>query len=255
MPKAENYKHLPTEFIPISWKARSNIADLGSGRILGEEYHLNLEIAVHPNKSGKIIINYPGLLGSREGFKNKYQKLAQYMQGEGLGAVIRAHGPGFPSFAGFTDDVLLRRVLTYALENTLNICGTKNPEIFMVGTSAGAGAVAASAAESENVKKILLIAPGANIGLKALIKGLKLFKGEVCIVIGEDDENVGASNGQYFYDFASGASYRKIFFIPNCDHQFTGKTNGKILSRAPFYAFAEGKRPNFPDPENGIILY
>ena len=43
--------------------------------------------------------------------------------------------------------------------------------------------------------------------------------------------------------------------IPNCDHQFKGEVNGRIMSQAPFYAFATGDKPAFPDPNGGIKLY
>ncbi len=108
MPKAEDYEHCPIEIANLEWKAKANKNNR-------DEYNLSLEVAIHPNNSGKIIINYPGLMGDREGFNNKHKKLAQYMQGEGLGAVVRTQGPGYPAFERFTDDVLLRKVLSYSL--------------------------------------------------------------------------------------------------------------------------------------------
>lgn len=246
MPRAEDYEHLPIEQVHLQWQATSQ---------KGQKRLLSTDIAIHPNSSGKIIINYPGFRGDREGFNDKHRKLAQYMQGENLGAVVRSKGPGFSDFDGFTDDVLLRKVLVYSLENAQSISGLQSPEVFLIGTSAGAGAAAAIAFEFKEVTRMLLMAPGANIGMHIVAKGLRRFTGEVFVVIGAKDENVGLRAGQHFYNLATAASKRELFVIPNCDHQFRGEQNGKYMSQAPFYAFANGTRPKFPDPEDGMVLY
>ena len=41
--------------------------------------------------------------------------------------------------------------------------------------------------------------------------------------------------------------------IPNCNHQFFGEANGKIMSKAPLWAFAGDT--TFPSPEGGKKLY
>lgn len=252
MPRVEDYQHLPIEEMHLEWTAipnDPNYRDSGTKRLL------ELDLAIHPNTSGRIIINYPGLRGAREGYMDKYRKLAQYMQGEGLGAVVRGKGPGFPDFNGFTVDTQLRKMIDYSLENSQILCGAQKPEVLLIGTSAGGSAVAAIAYEYETVARILLMAPSFNMGEEAITEGLKRFAGEVFIVIGQEDHVVGVKSGQIFHDLATSASKRKLFIIPDCDHQFRGTTNGKIMNQAPFYAFAKDKRPNFPDPQLGIFLY
>lgn len=61
--------------------------------------------------------------------------------------------------------------------------------------------------------------------------------------------------GRVFYNLATSASRRELFIIEHCDHNFRGEINGRIMSEAPFYAFATGERPNFPDPLGGMVLY
>ncbi len=246
MPKAEDYEHLPINLVHLEWKAQAKN---------GQEHLLSFDIAVHPNTSGRIIINYPGFKGAMDGYNLKHKKLAWYMQGEGLGAVVRGKGPGFDDFRGSTDDIQLRKMIDYSLENAQAISGATKPEVLLIGTSAGGGAAAAIAYEYERVARILLMAPGDNIGGRAVRNGLRHFAGEVFIVIGEQDENVKPEAGQRFYDLATGANIRKLFVIPDCDHNFRGEVNGRIMSEAPFYAFARGKRPKFPDPKGGMVLY
>ncbi|QQG43109.1 MAG: hypothetical protein HYW45_02805 [Candidatus Daviesbacteria bacterium] len=247
MARAEDYEHQPIEEVHLSWTAQPK----GS-----KSFHLlGLDLAIHPNSSKRIIINYPGYHGEREGYMDKHRKLAQYMQGEGLGAVVRGKGPGWPDFDGFTEDVQLRKMIEYALENAQAICDAQRPEVLIIGTSAGGGAAAAIAYEYEAVKRLLLMAPGANMGMGQIERGLSRFPGEVFVIIGENDTNVGPETGKAFYNLATAASLRQLFLIPNCDHNFRGKTNGRIMSQAPFYAFAQNTRPEFPDPTGGIVLY
>ncbi len=245
MPSTQDYEHLPIKQVHLEWRAKA---------INGKECPLSLDIALHPNTSGRIIINYPGWRGDSDGYNQKHKKLAQYMQGEGLGAVVRGKGSGFPDFDGFTVDTQLRKMIDYSLENAQAICGAEDPEVLLIGTSAGGGAAAAIAYNYEAVSRILLMAPGDNTGEGAIEK-LRDFAGEVFIVIGQEDRNVGVSAGKVFYDLAIKASRRELFIIPNCDHNFTGTVNGRIMSGAPFYAFARDERPKFPDPEGGMVLY
>lgn len=211
-----------------------------------------LEIAIHPNRSGVIILNYPGTNGSIDGYNGKHRTLAYYMQAESLGAVVRCSNK--PD-EGEPWEVALRRMLEYALEHAEEISGKKDPSVYIIGTSAGAGAAAAIAHEYPLVRKLLLMAPAGDAGLTRVTKGLSRFNGEITIVIGQDDKRVGASAGQWFHSMATAALRRELFTIPNCDHHFSGEANGRIMSQAPFYAFARGEKPKFPQPGGGIKLY
>lgn len=252
MHKAEDYEHLPIKQVHLEWRAKADDPDFRSGKFLGQEFPLSFDIAVHPNDSERIIVNYPGMGGDIDGYNAKYKKLAQYMQGEGLGAVVRS---GMDFITGFAKDTEFRKMVDYSLENAEAISGSKKPEVLMMGFSAGASVIAATAYKYENVARILLMAPSGDMGMKEIIEGLQRFAGEVYIVIGQEDEVVGVEAGQKYFDVTTGASHKELHIIPNCSHQFRGEVNGRIMSQAPIYAFTKGEKPKFPDPQGGIVLY
>lgn len=252
MLRAKDYEHLPIQQVVLEWTAKPNAPAVKGAKGSDQEYPLKLTVAVHPNKSGRIIVNYPGWGGDIDGYNFKYRKLAQYMQGEGLGAVVRSSGP---DFWGYTVDTGLRRMLDYTYENAEEISGVTKPEILLMGFSAGASAIAAIAYNYGRVSRMLLMAPSGDMGIEAVTEGLRQFAGEVFIVIGREDDVVGVKAGQTFYDLAVGASHRELHIIPDCDHQFRGEINGRIMSQAPLYAFARGRKPTFPDPQGGLVLY
>ncbi|MFH0832652.1 MAG: hypothetical protein V1900_02965 [Candidatus Aenigmatarchaeota archaeon] len=223
-----------------------------NGEDFGNQVPLQWNIAVHPNQSGRIAINYPGVGGSIDGYADKYLKLANLIQEKNIAAVVRTGNhpwAGFQYEKSLVDD--LRTVIDYSLEASKDICGSKEPELYLMGFSAGASAVAAIAHEFEKVSRILLLAPSGDAGDS--IVNLGKYKGDVYITVGENDEIVGQEAGLFFYDMATGAKSRKLVIVPNCDHQFRGEINGMIMSKAPLWAFAGDK--TFPNPECGIKLY
>ena len=147
----------------------------------------------------------------------------------------------------------LKATIDYALANADRICSSKEPDLYLMGFSAGAGAIAIVAADYPQITKVLLLAPSVDAGKTAIEEGFGKFRGEVYIAVGEYDECVGKEAGEYFMGLATGASRKKLVVIPNCDHQFQGRINGKIMSKAPFWAFAADQ--SFPSPEGGIELY
>ncbi len=56
-----------------------------------------------------------------------------------------------------------------------------------------------------------------------------------------------------FSKWATKAKLRKVVTVPDYDHQFTGETNGRILSKAYLWAFKGDE--TYPSPEGGIKLY
>ena len=220
-------------------------------KISGIELTIPVQLAIHPNLSKRIIINVPGRRGDIDGFADKYKALAHYIQSEKLAAVVRTGN----DFEGYPGDINLNSALAYTREHAWEICGETEPEIMLMGFSAGAAAIAARAHEHPEVTKILLGAPATGLPGADVAKGMKKFKGEVYIMIGETDDNVGTESGQILYNWAKSASHKELFILPNCDHQFKGEINGRIISQAPFYAFAKEKKPYFPNPSGGIKLY
>jgi pimeloyl-ACP methyl ester carboxylesterase len=147
----------------------------------------------------------------------------------------------------------LRATIGYALANAEDICSTSDPDLYVMGFSAGAGAIAIVSADYPQVKKVLLIAPSVDAGKMAIEEKFGRFRGEVYIAVGEYDESVGKEAGEYFLGLATAAREKTLVIIPNCDHQFQGWINGKIMSKAPFWAFAGDE--SFPSPEGGVLLY
>lgn len=219
---------------------------------------MNQQVLVHSNDSGIIIINYPGFNGDINGYNNKYQKIADMLCERGIGAVARTSNLQV-SGVDYSESVkdALRSTIEYALQNRIAICGSDAPTIYLMGISAGASAVAAVAHEYVHldwgVEKILLIAPSGDAGLDSIKTGLINYTREVYITVGANDEVVGVSTPGRFSRLAISASVNRFVIVPNCDHQFRGEVNGRILSKAPLWAFAGDE--TFPSPEGGIKLY
>ena len=225
----------------------------GSLKGFNPELEIEIEVAVHKANSGKIIINYPGAGGHIDGYNNKYLTLADCMQNS-IGAVVRM---GNQKVLGLNYSQLLRdnlkAVIEYSISNAFEICGSHKPILYLMGSSDGAGAISAVAYLYAEIEKILLYAPSFGAGREDINKGLKQYRGDLYIVIGNKDFVVGQGNGQIFKDLAEVSRISQLEIIPDCDHQFRGKTNGKILSKAPFWAFDNDG--TFPSPEGGIELY
>ncbi len=220
------------------------------------EPSLPVELRIHPHTNGIIVINYPGFNGDVDGFANKYGKLGNFLQ-RNLGAAVRTDNPRFEG-VDYSQSVQdhLRAVIDYTLVHSVEISG-KSPqetELYLMGNSAGAGAVSAVANEYPQVKKILLIAPAGNAGGDAITHGLGRYKGECSIIVGENDEVVGPEAGALFASLATAASIVRSAVIPKCDHQFRGDINARIMSAAPLWAF-RGLEGQLPNPEDGIDLY
>jgi dienelactone hydrolase len=136
------------------------------------------------------------------------------------------------------------------------LCATEDPDICLMGTSAGGAAVAAVSGHFEQVKKILLVAPAYphDRDARELIeKSLGTFTGEVYIAIGDQDTVVGTDAAYVYRSLAKRASQCRVEIIPDCGHQFEGTTNGRIISKAPLWAFAGDE--SFPSPDGGLALY
>jgi dienelactone hydrolase len=236
--------------------AVSDDASLRGGEFVGKQFPLEVGLRVHPNPNGTIVISYPGLDADIDGYANKYGNLGDFLQAR-VGAVLRTNNPHYAGFE-YQNSVQehLRAVVDYALQHSQEISGTEPEEtsLYLMGYSAGGSGVAAVAHEYAQVEKILLMAPSGDAGETAVAQGLGQYTGECNIVVGEDDELVGVEAGKSFASLATAASVVREVVIPDCDHQFRGETNGRIMSAAPLWAF-QGVGGERPLPEDGITLY
>lgn len=212
----------------------------------------DLSIDIHPHINNKIIINIPGVDGSINGYKDKYKTLADHMIEKGLGAVVRI--PNNYTF-GFGWDINLRQTIHYCLANSNIICGSSNPEIMLMGFSAGAGAIGMLAWEYPEISKILLLEPALAVGEVQVLSGLKQFTGEAYVIVGSGPNALGPDVGNKVLESLIKANKKELFVIDNCDHQFKGETNSRIISQAPIYAFSDNNKINFPNPKGGFKLY
>jgi len=216
--------------------------------------NLQLELAIHSHQNGVIVVNYPGITGTIDGYNNKYGQLADLVQEKGIGTVVRMGNEYFEGML-YPESMIdnFKCVLDYCLKNSKDLSGKDKPTLYLMGFSAGASTIAAVVGDYSEVEKILLIAPSGDAGRTAVEKCLSRFKGEVYIAVGADDEVVGPEAGKTFYDLAAAAKIRKLEVVPDCDHQFRGEINGRIMSKSPLWAFAGDT--TFPSPKGGKKLY
>lgn len=218
-----------------------------------ETLERKLFVAIHPARASRIVVMIPGCDGTLDGYERKYAKLASHLVQAGLGAVVRTGNPMLPGLPyESVCQTNLRGVVDGALERSREICGEAAPELLLVGWSAGASAIAAQAAQIPQVTGILLFAPSGDAGEADLRAGLERYEGELFVVAAADDAVV-QDLPRHLFDLAQGARRKEFVSIPDCDHQFRGALNGRIMSQAPLWAFA-GHEP-FPDPQGGIHLY
>lgn len=212
-------------------------------------------VIVHPSpKARAIIVNVPGYRADIDGYNKKYRTLGTHLAARGVGAFIQM--PNIERDMATYCHRLINDVLAvcaYARAMAPQMCTTREPDLFLMGFSAGGAAVAAAATRT-GAKKVLLMEPSD--GLSAwdeVVESLSRYTGDICIIVGSGPEAIGKRGGQRFFEAAKRAARREMVEIPNCDHQFRGTPNGQIMAKAPLWAFA-GDR-TFPSPEGGLVLY
>ena len=214
---------------------------------------MTVDVALHPSRAGRIVFVLPGYDGDVDGYGEKYRKIADLLQDRGVGAVVRMGNHPLDD-AEFEDSsaAQLRGVVARAISMASELAGAPLPELLFMGFSAGASTMAALAGEFPALTTILLVAPSSDAGEPAVRAGLASFGGRLHVAVGEHDLVVGRRFPEAVATWAPRA-VSKLAVIPRCDHQFTGATNGRILSQAALWAFA-GDEP-FPDAGRGIHLY
>ncbi len=213
-----------------------------------------IEVALHRADVGRIAVMMPGWDGDIDGWEQKYAKMADLLAGRGIAAVVRMGNhpvAGLPFETSSPDQ--LRGVARRAVAEATALCGSATPELLGLGMSAGASAMAACAGDLPGLTRLLLLAPSADCELQDMRSGLAAYRGALFVVVGADDEVVGRRLPEDVFRMAPDAARAEMVVVPACDHQFRGPTNGRILSQAPLWAFADDAP--FPDPGRGIHLY
>jgi hypothetical protein len=187
-----------------------------------------IEIDIHKLKSANIAIIHPGANGSKEGYLNKYVRMAENLIQNKICAVVRTPNK---YLIGYPRTTTLEVVIKYALDNSIDICGTKNPNLYLMGQSIGAGAIDILSVKYQQIRKILLTSPCPIVEKGMPIHCLEKYKGQLYVVIGENDIVVPRNLALYFYHIALFTSKKKLEIIKDCDHDFKGEDNMKIFIR------------------------
>ena len=141
---------------------------------------IDLDISIHPHQNGVIVLNYPGITGDIDGYNNKYGQLADFVQENEIGTVVRMGNQYFselPYPEGMIDN--FRHVIDYTLKNSEELAGVRSPQLYLMGFSAGASTIAAVSGLYSEIDKILLMAPSGDAGMEPCKNGLQTFSGDI----------------------------------------------------------------------------
>jgi hypothetical protein len=210
----------------------------------------DIPIEYHQTNTENIIINIPGAGGSVGGYLNKYLNLGNYIQEKNIASFVR-----IPNDRPGESELTVRTIVNYCLKHSQDICGSDIPNIWLMGFSAGAGAIVLSCWEYPEVKKVLAINPYIE-GIRDKVKrDLPSYTGKLFLIKGSDDDVIGEDSLEFISSFATSVEDIQSYTIPNCDHQLKGLVNSKILSQLPEYYFLDRYKTDiFPNGSKGINL-
>lgn len=194
-----------------------------------------VNISIHHLPSNNIVIIYPGAGGSKDGYEDKYVKMADLLIQNNVGAVIRTDNV-FQLGNGWT--TTLEITIEYALDHSEEICERSKPNIYLIGHSIGAGACDLISCVYKEIKKILLTSPAPIMKNNEPQHGIGEYAGEVYVVIGDEDQ-IPREYALQFYELAEKASKRELEIIKGCGHHFEGKENFERFVRLPVECFGE----------------
>ena len=206
-----------------------------------------MDVAVHALESDTVVILCPGAFEPLKGKVVDYVDMAEEIVRSGLGAVVRYSDPYHP--AGDYPDLLMasvRGIIEFTLETAPNFCATATPRLRVMAYSSSAGAIAALAADFECVDALLLVAPSFDVPRDRILPGYCRFKGNVHVLIGDDDQVVLPQQAYWYWEKAVRARVRQYVEVPGCGHYFERQENQSILIRSPGWAFDPACSFDFP---------
>jgi len=231
----------------------------------GQTVPYEVPFVAFPTTSGKLMIQAPGAGEAKEGAWNRYVRLGEFLQARNIATLV-SFNPPWPDAQGkYPDEPYSYRdaswnrinvegmahLVEHCLANAEPLCGPKAPEVFLAGFSAGGSVAVAVAPLFAQVRKILLVSAYDSVGW-FFLHGLRHYAGEVYVAYAEGDFPAVAL-AMTIQSLARKASAVHARGVPNCDHGFSGETNGKVLGKAYLWAFAGDG--SFPSPEGGVHLY
>ncbi len=231
----------------------------------GQTVPYEVPFLAFPTTSGKLIIQAPGAGEMKEGAWNRYVGLGEYLQARNIATLVSFNPPvpdaqfKYPDEPYSYRDASWNRIsvesMAHAVEHCLSrvgeLCGAEEPEVYLAGFSAGGSVAVAVAPLFPQIRKILLVSAYDSVGW-FFLHGLRRYTGEVYIAYAKDDVPAVVL-AMTLPSLTRSASAIHARGVPNCDHSFSGETNGKFLSQAYLWAFAGDE--TFPSPEGGARLY
>ncbi len=231
----------------------------------GQTVPYEVPFIAFPTTSGNLMIQAPGAGEAKEGAWTRYVRLGEYLRDRNVASMV-SFNPPWPDAQGkYPDEPYSYRdaswnrifvegtahLVEHCLANAERLCGTKEPEVYLAGFSAGGSVAVAVAPLFAQIRKILLVSAYDSVGW-FFLHGLRHYTGEAFVAYAEGDTPAMAL-AMTLRSFARRASGVHARGIPNCDHGFSGETNGRIFGHAYLWAFAGDE--SFPSPEGGVGLY
>ena len=190
-----------------------------------------VNFAAQLSDSNNILINIPGYDGSADGYNGKYKKISQIITAKNIASMFRVDNICWNkdtqlAYAEFMHALLVTST-THIRKNSLELCQTAEPNLYIAATSAAAPH-ALLWAHHLNVSKLLILAPVENfISREMIASSLKHYTGELTIAYGDQDSLVDADFVDFILQSAENASSHKVIRLENCDHHFSGSENSR----------------------------
>jgi hypothetical protein len=231
----------------------------------GQTVPYEVPFIAFPTTSGRLIIQAPGAGEVKEGAGNRYVRLGEHLQARDIATLVTFNPPTADAQFKYPNEPYSYRdaswslifvesmaaLVEHCLKDAERLCGAGAPEVSLAGFSAGGSVAGAVAPVFAPVTKVLLVSTYDSVD-QFFLGGVRRYRGEIYVAYGEHDPPAG----MLAMMLPSLAKYASAVFarsVPNCDHGFTGETNGRVLSKAYLWAFAGDE--SFPSPDGGVPLY
>ncbi len=186
-----------------------------------------IELEALTNRTGIIIINSTGLDAEKEGRNGVYADIGAQLVNNGSGSFVMYSETRFWKLLNKPFLILealasdLEDTIGFCLENSMQICGSSTPKLYLSGYSAGAGAAAVVAHKYPQVEKMLLIAPSSEGRDDLVNHGISKFAGELFLVHGTDDHVISSRKSKQYANIAANASKVHLNIVEGCAHTFS----------------------------------
>ncbi len=220
-----------------------------SRSVAGDMVSYQIPVTAYPTDSKVIIVNSPGSGELKDGRDQRWKKLGLHLQETELATMVtyNAPRPDFKtqlewepySYEGVSWNKLLIESLAHTIEwalgNSVRLCGSAYPKVFVAGFSSGGSAVGAVAHRYPSVERILLLSTYDSVG-DPFYEGVFAFTGDIYLAYGGEDQPAGML-AQVIQMGALAAKSFQAREVPNCGHRFDGEANTKLLTQAFHWAF------------------